>query len=69
MYIRELPVEVHTKFIEENKGVLKNLLDYLLPEGMVHTGETDFEKRFGLNRTPRWIIKCKYPPGATPSRR
>ncbi len=48
MYIRELPVEVHTKFIEENKGVLKNLLDYLLPEAMVDTRETDFEKRFGL---------------------
>lgn len=48
MYIRELPIEVHTKFIEDNKRVLKNLLDHLLPEEMVNHGETDFEKRFGL---------------------
>ena len=48
LYIRELPIRVHTKFIEANKGILKKLLDYLLPTAMIQTDENTFEKRFGL---------------------
>lgn len=46
-YIRELPIPVHTKFIEEHKGVLRKLLDELVPH-IVDRAETDFEKRFRL---------------------
>jgi hypothetical protein len=46
-YIRELPVQVHTKFIEENTAVLTSLLDFLLP-GHVQTEEKDFRRRFNL---------------------
>ncbi len=46
-YIRELPIAVHTKFIEENKGVLRVLLDELVP-GLVNTSENNFERRFCL---------------------
>lgn len=46
-YISELPIAVHTKFIEENKGVLRVLLDELVPE-LVNTSESLFEKRFCL---------------------
>lgn len=46
-YVRELPIGVHTKFIEENKAVIKYLLDYLI-EDYVNKEEKDFEKRFGL---------------------
>lgn len=46
-YIRELPIAVHTKFIEEYKSVLKILLDVLVPE-IINTDETMFEKRFHL---------------------
>ncbi len=46
-YIRELPVAVHTKFIEEHKTVLRSLLDELIPAN-VNVLKSKFEKRFGL---------------------
>ena len=47
LYIRELPIQVHTKFIETYKTIIKELLDILITE---HTNknEKDFEKRFNL---------------------
>jgi hypothetical protein len=48
LYIRELPIEVHTKFIEENKAVLTRLLDLVLPSFAIDNKETVFEKRFRL---------------------
>ncbi len=48
LYIRELPLEIHTKFIEENKGTLKQLLDFLLPDEAIKVDESEFEKRFYL---------------------
>ncbi len=47
LYIRELPIKIHTKFIENNRGVIKELLDIIISE---HTNlnETSFEKRFNL---------------------
>jgi hypothetical protein len=47
LYIRELPIQVHTKFIESNKAIIKELLDILIAD-FVKTEETDFEKRFNL---------------------
>ena len=47
LYIRELPVKVHTKFIEENTSVLTSLLDFLLP-GHLQPDEKDFRRRFNL---------------------
>ena len=46
LYIRELPIEVHTKFIEDNKGIFKELLDILIKDHIQN--EKDFEKRFNL---------------------
>ncbi|MGY5846809.1 Wadjet anti-phage system protein JetD domain-containing protein [Salegentibacter sp. HM20] len=46
-YIRELPIAVHTKFIEENKGTLRLLLDELV-RGIINIRENVFEKRFHL---------------------
>lgn len=46
-YIRELPIPVHTKFIEEHKGVLRKLLDELVPH-LLDPAATEFEKRFRL---------------------
>ncbi len=48
VYVRELPIEINTKFIEENKGILKQLLDFLLPEYAIKKDEPEFEKRFYL---------------------
>ena len=47
LYIRELPIQVHTKFIETNKGIIKELLDILI-QNSVNRKEKEFEKRFNL---------------------
>lgn len=52
LYIRELPIEIHTKFIEQNKFILRSLLEDLLPAEqlvLVESEKSDvFEKRFSL---------------------
>lgn len=47
LYIRELPIKVHTKFIENNKGIIKELLDILIAD-YVDQDEKHFESRFHL---------------------
>lgn len=48
LYLRELPIPVHTKFIEENLAILRLLLDELLPPAALRVDESQFERRFGL---------------------
>ncbi|TAF27234.1 MAG: hypothetical protein EAZ69_28190 [Oscillatoriales cyanobacterium] len=48
LYLRELPINVHTKFIEKNQGILNELLSAILPDDAINKEENDFEKRFGL---------------------
>lgn len=48
MYIRELPIAVHTKFIEQHSPILTRLLDALLPATAINLGEKSFERRYGL---------------------
>ncbi len=48
LYIRELPIAVHTKFIEDNKALLKKLLDILLPQDWINSSESDFSARYFL---------------------
>jgi len=50
LYIRELPVNVHTKFIEQHKGILRSLLDDLIAEH-IRPDEVEFEKRFHLKKS------------------
>src|SRR6266542_1497181 len=47
LYARELPIDVDTKFIERYQSVLRNLLDFFLPEE-ARTKAERFEERFGL---------------------
>ena len=47
LYIRELPIQVHTKFIERNKGIIKELLDILIADYIDHDAK-NFESRFHL---------------------
>jgi hypothetical protein len=47
-YARELPIAVHTKFIEEHTGILRRLLDAVLPLEAIDSNETQFELRYGL---------------------
>lgn len=48
LYIRELPIAVHTKFIEQHVGILTRLLDALLPVDAIEADEKQFERRYGL---------------------
>jgi hypothetical protein len=47
LYSRELPIQVHTKFIENNTQVLSSMLSELLPDAAKSEGDT-FEQKFGL---------------------
>ncbi|MDR1169299.1 MAG: DUF2220 family protein [Prevotellaceae bacterium] len=47
LYIRALPIHVHTKFIEQNKYIIRELLDILI-KSQTRANERDFEKRFNL---------------------
>ena len=57
LYLRELPVRVHTKFIERNQSILGELLDNLIPEYVKHQEKT-FEKRFNL-KTSEKLVRFK----------
>jgi hypothetical protein len=52
LYIRELPIQVHTKFIEQNQKIIRSLLEVILPSEQLGSvdGEKEhiFEKRFSL---------------------
>jgi hypothetical protein len=48
LYARELPITVGTKFIDENRPILRSLLDYLLQPEAVDTEAEHFESRFRL---------------------
>lgn len=47
LYVRELPISVHTKFVERNQAFIKDILDVLIAES-ANTQERQFEKRFNL---------------------
>lgn len=49
-YIRELPIEVHSKFIEQNANLLKKILDLLLPEEWRNIASNDFSERYFLRK-------------------
>ncbi|MCW3090019.1 MAG: hypothetical protein JWP81_1088 [Ferruginibacter sp.] len=49
-YMRELPIPVHTKFIEDNERLLKKLLDLLLPDEKKNLTATDFPQRYYLKK-------------------
>jgi hypothetical protein len=48
LYIRQLPVNIHTKFIEENSYLLQSLLDYLIPSHIRNAGQKKFAERYYL---------------------
>jgi len=52
LYIRELPIEIHTKFIEENKSLFDSIFTSVLPKYKINDkfkGIKNFEKRYFLN--------------------
>lgn len=47
LFVRELPVDLHTKFVEAHMPILRGMLDFLLPADAKTPGAR-FEERFGL---------------------
>lgn len=47
LYLRELPVNVHTKFIEKNQTIIRDLLDIIIITH-INIKEKSFEPRFNL---------------------
>ena len=52
-YVRELPISVHTKFIENNVGILRSLLDYLIPNKI--TSGKYFNERYSIKDKEKLI--------------
>jgi hypothetical protein len=50
IYIRELPVPVHSKFIEDHSNIFKKLLDIILPSDWIKPVEKDFALRYGFKK-------------------
>lgn len=50
LYLRELPIQVHTKFIEDNTKPLKKMLDIILPAHKINVEEKDFSGRYQVKR-------------------
>lgn len=48
LYIRELPISVHTKFVEQRQGILRELLDFILPTDTIAFDAPTFQQRYGL---------------------
>lgn len=48
LYIRQLPIDLHTKFIEQNEVVIRSLLDFLIPDSIHNNDERTFSKRYSL---------------------
>lgn len=59
LYIRELPIDVHTKYIEEHKELLRFLLDVLLPASSIRIEEKSFEERYGL-KSAEPLIRIRF---------
>lgn len=50
LYLRELPIQVHSKFIEDNIKPLKKILDIILPSDKINFDESDFSARYRIKR-------------------
>ena len=48
LYLRQLPIEIHTKFIEENNALIQSLLDYLIPDHIRSVTQKRFAERYFL---------------------
>lgn len=50
LYIRQLPIPVHTKFIEENESLIQSLLDFLMPEHIRDNSQKKCVDRYYLQK-------------------
>ncbi|HIE96369.1 MAG TPA: hypothetical protein EYG03_19345 [Planctomycetes bacterium] len=60
-YAREVPLDVHGKFIQQNKGILKEWFDVkdVLPPEAIRADEEEFFRRYGLRDwEPMITLRC-----------
>lgn len=50
LYVRQLPISVHTKFIEDNEPLLVSMLDFLIPDDIRDPNQRKFAERYFLQR-------------------
>jgi hypothetical protein len=50
LFVRQLPIPVHTKFIEEHREVINSLLLAILPREHISPQAYSFEDRYGLKK-------------------
>ncbi|MBN8836227.1 MAG: hypothetical protein J0I09_03130 [Sphingobacteriia bacterium] len=50
LYLRELPIEVHSKFIEDNIASLRKILDLILPAKWIDNNSIDFLNRYNIKK-------------------
>lgn len=55
LYLRELPINVHTKFVEEHMGIVRELLEELLPSESPSPRTITFQQRFGLREVEPFV--------------
>lgn len=48
LYIRQLPIDLHTKFIEDNETIIISLLDFLIPHAILDNSDKSISKRYYL---------------------
>ncbi|HWJ29314.1 MAG TPA: Wadjet anti-phage system protein JetD domain-containing protein [Flavisolibacter sp.] len=58
LYIRQLPIDVHTKYIQTNKSLIQALLEFLIPNS-INSSEMNFELRFNL-RCAEPLIRTRF---------
>ncbi len=66
-YARQMPVAVHTKFVEEHRGFLQRVLDVLLSSDAIDTTATTFEARYGFASPPKLLRIRFLDPALAPS--
>lgn len=59
LYIRQLPIQVHTKFIEENTSLLISLLDFLIPNEIRNSASVRIAERYYL-RYDQPLIRMRF---------
>jgi len=50
LYIRQLPIHLHTKFIEDNSTLLQSLFDFLIPEHIRNKDQKKIADRYFLKQ-------------------
>ncbi len=48
LYVRQLPIPVHTKFIEDNVTIIQSMLDFLIPQHIRNHQQKRFAERYFL---------------------